>query len=58
MISGHGEHKGNIVCGKTIQYWGGTFIAFFGVEVKLSSFEVLVADNPNMLKWVPASGGQ
>ena len=58
MITGHGEHMGSVVCGKTIQFWGGTFVPFFGSEVKLPSFEVLVADNPNVLKWVPGSGGE
>ena len=57
FFAGRAEEHGCLITGKVIQFWGGMFYPL-GHEHKAESFEVLVADDLNLLKWVPAKGSK
>lgn len=54
---GRTEFHGCVITGKVIEFWGGMFFPL-GNEHKADSFEVLVADDLKLLKWIPARGSR
>ena len=57
FLTGRAAYPDSLICGKVIQFWGGMFFPLLGKEVKNESFEILVADDPKVFKWVKSSGG-
>lgn len=58
VVAGRADYNGMLITGKAIPFWGGMFFPLNGHEVKNTSFEVLVTDNPSMFKWVAAAGSK
>ena len=56
-IVGRAEYFSNLIPGKVIKFWKGMFFPLLGKEVRNQTFEVLVTNNPGVLRWVPASSG-